>query len=238
LSERVFINDEGIFVERNGHMIRFKWFKSRGKRYISIYIDNDHCLTLRPSSAIHNFIVEPIIKGVAGDDVIECLKLIASTYRGMRTRMKYATALAYIGPSIKKWIGKNPRAYLKRKADLIHVRPPYEYLLAFICNGGWIIADMKFETIYAYIRSEGEPNFYTFDCYKGHFDVVLAELLPSLKEDLTNVHRLNSLGFEGNIRPLPISWIIDRILRRIPMEWWNQLDIGALVLEQEFRRFG
>jgi len=203
LSERVFINEEGVFVERNGHVIHVEWFKSKGRRFISISIDGNHCLTLRASATIYNFIIEPIIKGVVGDDVIECLKLIASTYRGMRARMKYATALAYIGPSIRKWIGKSPRAYLKRKADLIHVRPPYDYLLAFICNGGWIIADMKFETIYAYIRSEGESSFYIFDCYKDHFDIALAELLPALKEDLRNIQRLNSLGFDGGDRRLP-----------------------------------
>jgi hypothetical protein len=108
LSERVFINGEGVFAERNGHVIHVEWFKSKGRRFISISIDGNHCLTLRASATIYNFIIEPIIKGVVGDDVIECLKLIASTYRGMRARMKYATALAYIGPSIRKWIGKKP----------------------------------------------------------------------------------------------------------------------------------
>jgi hypothetical protein len=238
LSGRVFVNEEGVFVERNGHMIHFKWFRRKGRRYIAIYIDNDHRMTLRPSSIIYNFLIEPIVKGVAGDDVIDCLKLIASTYRGMRAHMKYVTALAYIGPSIRKWIGKSPRAYLKRKADLVYVSPPYKYLLAFICNNGWVIADMKFETVYAYTRNEGEPIFYIFDCYRDHFDIALAELLPVLKEDLRNIKRLDGLGFDGGDRHWPISWVIDRLLEKIPMDWWRPLDIEALVLERELRRLG
>jgi hypothetical protein len=97
---------------------------------------------------------------------------------------------------------------------------------------------MKFETVYAHIRNEGEPNFYIFDCYKDHFDIALAELLPALKEDLKNIQRLNSFGFDGGDRRLPISWVIDRILEKVPMEWWRPLDIEALVLEQELRRLG
>jgi hypothetical protein len=238
VSGRAFVNEEGIFVERNGHMIRFEWFRSRGKRFISIYIDNDRCMTLRSSSTVYNFIIEPIVKGVVGDDFIECLKLIASTYRDMKTRTRYVTALAYIGPSIKKWIGKRPRAYLKRKADLAHVSPPDKYLLAFICNNGWIVADMRFETVYAYIRSDGEPNFYIFNCYRDHFDITLAELLPVLKEDLRNIRRLDGLGFDGGDYRWPISWVIDRLLEKIPMEWWTPLDIEALVLERELSRLG
>ena len=238
MSGRVFINEEGVFIERNGHMIHVGWFRSKGRRFISISIDGNHCLTLRASATIYNLLIEPLAIGAVGDDVIECLKLIASTYRGMRTRMKYATALAYIGPSIRKWIGKNPRAYLRRRADLIHVSPPYKYLLAFICNNGWVVADMKFETVYAHIRDEGEPNFYIFDCYKDHFDIALAELLPALKEDLRNIQCLNSFGFDGGDRRLPIPWVIDRILEKVPMEWWRPLDIEALVLERELRRLG
>jgi hypothetical protein len=238
LSGRVFVNEEGVFVERNGHMIHFKWFRRKGRRYIAIYIDNNHRMTLRPSSIIYNFLIEPIVKGVAGDDIIDCLKLIASTYRGMRTRMKYVTALAYIGPSIRKWIGKNPRAYLKRKADLVHVSPPYKYLLAFICNNGWVIVDMKFETVYAYVLDGDEPSLFIFNCYKDHFDIALAELLPTLKDDLKNIQRLDSLGFEGRGGPRWISWAIDDLLEKLPKEWWRPLDIEALVLERELRRLG
>jgi hypothetical protein len=140
----------------------------------------------------------------------------------MRARMKYVTALAYIGPSIRKWVGKSPRAYLKRKADLVHVSPPYKYLLAFICNNGWIIVDMKFETVYAYVLDGDEPSLFIFNCYKDHFDIALAELLPALKEDLRNIQYLRYYGFDGGDSPKLVSRMIKSLLNNIQRSGGNR----------------
>jgi hypothetical protein len=233
---RISTHDKGISIEYNGHVIRVGW-----SRYVDIFVDNHYCSTVHVSSSVYKRLIKPLINGVAGDDVIDCLALIASTYRSARARSKYVTALAYIGPGVKKWIGKRPSAYLKRRADLIYIRkkekpddPPSKYLLAFLCNNGWIVVDMTVRGVYACVRDDDGSHFFVFGCYKDLFAIALAELLPSLKEDLRNIQRLRDYGFLEEWAGGP--WVISHLLEKIPMEWWRPLDIEAMIIEQELKR--
>jgi len=233
---RISIHDGGFSVERNGHVIGVRW-----NGYVDILIDDHYCFTAHVLSSVYKRLISPLINGIAGDDVIDCLALIVSKYRSARVRSKYVTALAYIGPGVKKWIGKRPSAYLKRRADLVYIRkkekpddPPSKYLLAFLCNNGWIVVDMTVRGVYACVRDDNGSHFFVFGCCKDLFAIALAELLPSLKEDLRNIQHLRDYGFLEEWAGGP--WVISHLLEKIPMEWWRPLDIEALIVEQEIKR--
>jgi len=232
------ISTQGISVEHSGHVIEVRW-----KGYIDVFIDGHYCFTAHVSSSVYKRLIGSLINGAASDDVIDCLTLIVSKYRSTRVRNKYAIALACIGPNIKKWMEKRPGAYLRREADLAHIRignklegEGSEYLLAFLCNNGWIVVDMMDKKVYACIRDDEGTRLFifclVFSCYEDLFTIVLAELLPSLKEDLRNVQRLGDYGFLGYSDP----WAISDLLKKIPKEWWIPLDIEALIIEQELKR--
>jgi hypothetical protein len=238
VSGRISIHSRGISIERNGHAIEVSL-----KGYIDVFIDGHYCFTAHVSSSVYRRLVGSLINGVASDDVVDCLTLIVSKYRSARVRNKYAIALAHIGPSIKKWIEKKPSAYLKRNADLAHIRignrlegEPSKYLLAFFCKNGWIVVDMIDREVYTCIRDDEGLRLFIFRLVSSYhedlFTIMLAELLPSLKEDLRNVKRLEDCGF---LR-YSDSWAIRSLLNKIPKEWWIPLDIEALIIEQELRR--
>jgi hypothetical protein len=233
----VSIDDKKISIERGGHKVEVMWWDG-WSNYFSLWVDDVNML-IYGWSDVYKRIVEPLVNGTAGEDVIECLKLIALSYRDKRTRSRYVAALAYIGPNVKKWIKRKPGTYLKRKASLVYRHrgsgfdDSDEYLLAFFCKNGWMVLDMLCYDVYAYVRDgQGLNCFMAFGGYRDCFSIVLAELLPSLKKDLRNIERLKDCGFDGWSDD---SWKIMRFLKTIPKEWWSMLDIEALMVEQELR---
>jgi hypothetical protein len=225
-----------VYINYNEHVIKIV---DRGRGYFDIFIDG-HRLTIRPSFVVFTSIIKPLENGTLGDDIIECLKLIASTYRDECVRTKYVNALACMGSNIKKWIGKSPHLYLRCKADLVHITPSSEkYLLAFLCKNGWFVVNMSSLAVYAYYRDDDKTSFSLFTCdLEGPFDIILAELLPALKEDLRNIQYLRYYGFDGGDSPKLVSRMIKSLLNNIPKEWWKPLDIESLILEYALRQLG
>jgi len=171
--------------------------------------------------------LRPLVNGLVYDDVIDCLKLIASTYKDVRTRTKYVKALTYIGANVKKWIGRRAGAYLRNQADLIHKK-----LLAFLCRNGWIVVDLSHKSAYACIKQDDGYHFVRF----GYFDytpIILADILPELRHDISSIKRL--LG-EECYEATNTHWLTKFILELIPKEWWKPLDIDALILEYQLKQ--
>jgi hypothetical protein len=182
------------------------------------------------SSKIYKRIITPLVNGVASEDVLDCLRLIKSAYRDVRTYTKYVEALADIGSNIKKWIGKRAGAYLRHRADLIY-KDASRKLLAFLCKNGWIVVDTSYGYAYACVRKDGRYSLVKFD----YEPIILADLLPELKHDLTIIERIRN-KLEDKFYDCDNRWLIKQIIELIPREWWRPLDIEALILYHELRR--
>jgi len=219
------VGERKIAAKCNNHVICIMWNSEYSSRFI-IYID-DKVISLYGSNRIYERIVTPLVNGLVDDDVIDCLKLIASTYKDARTRTKYVKALTYIGANVKKWIGMRPGAYLRNQADLIHKK-----LLAFLCRNGWIVVDLSREAAYACIKQDDGYHFVRFG-YFGCMPIILADILPELRHDVRSIKRL--LG-EECYEPTNTHWLIKFILELIPKEWWKPLDIDALILEYQLKQ--
>jgi hypothetical protein len=210
-----------VSIKRNGYTIKIWW---SGWSSISIYIDDKFLMAIYVSYKIYDNVINPLIDG--NEDILECLKLIASRYKDIRTRTKYVKALANIGVNIKKWIGRRPGAYLKRQADLVYENETKK-LLGFLCNNGWIVVDIKYKDVYACIERNGGYSIARLD----YDPITLADKLPALRHDLRIIQFLSD-----EYQERPNYWMIKIILETIPKEWWKPLDIDALILEYQLKQ--
>jgi hypothetical protein len=226
MEEKIFIGERKVSIKCNNHVIKIVWSGWLGGA-IDIYIDDKFLMTVYGSSEIYKNVINPLVNGVVSDDILDCLKLIASTYRDKKTYTKYVRALARIGINVRKWIGRRPGAYLRRRADLIHVSPPNKYLLAFICNNGWIVVDVTYEDVYACIKRNDEHRLVMFD----YDPITLADMLPELRRDVSIVE-LIAWGYLWD----KTYRIIINLLKTIPNEWWRPLDVESLILEYQLKQ--
>jgi hypothetical protein len=225
MEEKISIGERKVSIKCNNHVIKIVWSYGWGGRF-SIYIDGILLMTLYGSTKIYENVINPLVNGF-GDNILECLKLIASTYRDERTYTKYVNALARIGINVKKWIGRRPGAYLRRRADLIHVSPPNKYLLAFICNNGWIVVDVAHEDVYACIKQNDGHHLVMFD----YDPITLADMLPELRRDVSIIESITwGYLWDKTYR------IITDLLETIPKEWWRPLDVETLILEYQLKQ--
>ena len=226
------VGERKISIRHNGHVISIIWY-GQYSSYFVVCID-DVNIPMYGSSKIYKRIITPLVNmlanGVINDDILDCLRLITSAYRDVRTYTKYVEALADIGPNIKKWIGRRAGAYLRRRADLIYKDGPKK-LLAFLCKNGWIVVDTSYGYVYACVKKDGRYSLVKFD----YEPIVLADILPLLKHDLTSIERIRS-KIEDKFYDCDDYWLIKQIVELIPKEWWRPLDIEALVLEHELRQ--
>ena len=220
--ELVTIGHKKVSIKCNGYTIGIVW--SGWGSIIDIYIDDNFLMAIYASYKIYDNVINPLING--NEDVLDCLKLIASRYRDIRTRTKYVEALANIGMDIKKWIGRRPGAYLRRQADLVY-GDGKKKLLGFLCNNGWIVADIKYKDVYVCIKRNDGYSIARLD----YDPIMLADKLPALKHDLRIIQFLSNEYHEQ-----PSYWIIKTVLETIPEEWWKPLDIEAMILEHQLRR--
>jgi hypothetical protein len=221
----IIVDEQKISIKRNDHVISIIWYG----RYFVVYIDDVH-MPLYGSSKIYKRIITPLVNGVVSDDILDCLRLIKSAYRDVRTYTKYVEVLADIGPNIKKWIGKRAGAYLRHQADLIY-KDASRKLLAFLCKNGWIVVDTSYGYAYACVRKDGRYSLVKFD----YEPIILADLLPELKHDLTIIERIRN-KLKDEFYDCDDRWLIKQIVELIPKEWWRPLDIEALILEHQLKQ--
>jgi hypothetical protein len=210
-----------VSIKRNGYTIKI-WWSSWSS--ISIYIDDKFLMAIYASYKIYDNVINPLIDG--NEDILECLKLIASRYKDIRTRTKYVEALANIGANVKKWIGRRPGAHLKRQADLVYENETKK-LLGFLCNNGWIVVDIKYKDVYACIKCNDGHRLVMFD----YDPITLADNLPALRNDVRLIQFLTN-----EYHKQPDYWLIKTMLESIPKEWWRPLDIETLILEYQLKQ--
>jgi hypothetical protein len=228
----VTVGDRKISIKHNGHVISIIWYGQYGG-YFVVCID-DVNIPMYGSGKIYKRIITPLVNmlanGAINDDILDCLRLIKSAYRDVRTYTKYVEALADIGTNIKKWIRRRAGAYLRHRADFIY-KDGSKKLLAFLCRNGWIVVDVSYEYVYACIRKDGQYSLVKFD----YEPIILADMLLELKRDMTFIERIRD-KLKDKFYDCDDRWLIKQIVERIPREWWRPLDIEALILEHQLRQ--
>ena len=222
MEQLVTIGHKKVSIKCDGYTIDIVW--SGWGSILDIYIDGKFLMPIYASYKIYDNVINPLING--NENILDCLKLIASRYRDIRTRTKYVEALANIGINVKKWIGRRPGAHLKRQADLVY-EDESKKLLGFLCNNGWIVVDVRYKDVYACIKRNGGYSIAKLD----YDPITLADKLPALRHDLRIIQFL-SVEYQER----PNYWMIKIILETIPKEWWRLLNIEALILEHQLKQ--